>query len=394
LKFRVSEGPIAKGSEPFLAAALFPAMKIGQPLQVSGTISPKLLTATKTVQDTYHKWFPEFQKIQVHAEAGVSDEATRTAEVGVFFSGGVDSFYTLLKRQDEITKLILINGIMYENNSQRPKITEEIRRVAKEMGKALIVVEVNIREFSDQYTYWEDQYAGVAMASVGLLLAPQFRKIYFASSFSYEHWKPTAIHPLMEPLFSTESLTIEIDGGEAGRPEKVARIAQSELALSSLRSCSKKYSNNCGECEKCMRTMLALQAVGALERCKTFPQRIDPDAVSRIKLDELRDIYAKENLQALENSGSNPELAEALRFCINNYKNKKMAILLNEDWHGFLAADQGSQFVRSKKNMLFRSLWQMDPGWFLWEVFKERVKELDRKVLFGMLQRIAWALGK
>jgi hypothetical protein len=388
LKYKVSEGSLAKSSDAFLAAALFPAMKTGQPLHISGTVSPKLLAATQRMQDTYHKWFPEFQKIPVQAKPRFSDNVHPSAEVGLFFSGGVDSFYTLLKHKDEITKLILINGFMYENASERPKVTNEIRRVADELGKSLIVVEVNIREFSDQYTYWEDQYAGVAMASVGLLLSPQFRKLYFASSFSYEHWKPTAIHPLLEPFFSTETLTFEIDGSEADRPEKITRIAESDLALNSLRTCSKKYSYNCGRCEKCLRTMIALQAVGALERCPTFNQQLELNAVSGIKLDELRDIYEKENLQLLENSGRNPELAGALRFSIKTYENKKTAALLNEDFSGFLASDYGIKFLKGKKNMLFQSLLRENPRWLLWEVLKEKLKELDQKFLFGMLRRM------
>jgi hypothetical protein len=388
LKYKVSEGPLAKGSDPFLAAALFPAMKTGQPLHISSTVSPKLLSATQRMQDTYHKWFPDFQKIPVQAEPRLLDNEKPSADVGLFFSGGVDSFYTLLKNQDEITRLILINGFMYENASQRPKVTNEIRRVAEELGKSLIVVEVNIREFSDQYTYWEDQYAGIAMASVGLLLSPQFRKLYYASSFSYEHWKPTAIHPLLEPLFSTETLTFEIDGCEASRPEKIGRISSSDIALNSLRACSQKYSYNCGECEKCLRTMIALQAVGVLERCKSFPQKIDLEAVSNIKLDELRDIYAKENLGLLENSGNAPELAEALRFSIKNYEYKKIETLLNVNFTEFLVSEYGNKFLKGKKNMLFQSLCQENSGWLLREVFKERVKELDQKLLFGMLQRM------
>jgi hypothetical protein len=388
LKYKVSEGPLAKSSDPFLAAALFPAMKTGQPLHISGTVSPKLLAATQRMQDTYHKWFPEFQKIPLQAEPRLSDNVNPTAEVGLFFSGGVDSFYTLLKHQDEITKLILINGFMYENASQRPKVTNEIRRVAEELGKSLIVVEVNIREFSDQYTYWEDQYAGVAMASVGLLLSPQFRKFYFASSFSYEYWKPTAIHPLLEPLFSTEALKFEINGSEADRPEKIARIAKSDLALSSLRTCSKKYSYNCGQCEKCLRTMIALQAVGALERCPTFNQQLDIEAVSGINLDELRDIYEKENLKLLESSGNDLDLAEALRISIRNYEYKKIATLLNEDFSEFLASDQGTQFLKGEKNMIFQLLLQENPKWLLWEVLKEKFKELDQKVFFGMGRKI------
>ena len=58
IKYRASEGPVATGSEPFLAAALLPAMKVEQALQVPGTVSPKLHAAIDSIQDIYHAWFP------------------------------------------------------------------------------------------------------------------------------------------------------------------------------------------------------------------------------------------------------------------------------------------------------------------------------------------------
>ncbi len=389
LKYKVSEGPLAKGSEPFLAAALLPAMKMGKPLQISGTVSHKLLAATQTIQDIFHKWFPEFQNIPVQAEPGLSDEVSRTAEVGAFFSGGVDSFYTLLKHQDEITKIILINGIMFENPSLRSKLSNEIREIAKELGKSLIVVEVNMREFSDQYTDWADHYVGSALASTGLLLSPQFRKVYIPATFSYEHLHPEGSHPLLDPFWSTESLTFEHDGCEANRIEKIARISQSDLALKSLRVCDHIYSHNCGQCEKCLRTMIGLQVVGVLDRCTAFDKKLDTEAVYRMKIMHDSIVpYAEENLKTLENSGINHDLAEALRFCINNYKYKKMSTLLNENLNEFLASTQGTNFVKGKKNTIFRTLWQIDSSWLLKEIFKEKLKELDQKFLFGLLRRM------
>ena len=88
LKYKVSEGPLTRGSEPFLAATLVPAMKVGQPLQVSGMVSPKLLAATQIIQEILHKWAPEFQKIAIYANPGFSEESGHATEVGAFFLGG------------------------------------------------------------------------------------------------------------------------------------------------------------------------------------------------------------------------------------------------------------------------------------------------------------------
>jgi hypothetical protein len=393
LKYKVSEGPIATGSEPFLAAALLLAMRAGQPLQIPCTVSPKLLTATKTIQDIFNKWFPEFLKIPLLAEPGLSDEEDWTAGVGAFFSGGVDSFYTLLKHQYEITKIILVHGfdMKLEKTSLRSKVSKKIRQIAQELGKPLIEVETNVRQLSDQYTVFQNHYAGSMLASVGLLLSPQFRKIYIPATYSYEHLFPECTHPLLDPLWSTESLTFEHNGCEANRIEKIARISQSDIAMKSLRVCFNNRDNsyNCGRCEKCLSTMVALQAVGALERCITFNQKLDIEAVSHMEISNYRLLlFVEENLKAIENNGTDPELAEALHHCINNYKYDQLSTQLNENLNEFLTSNQGPKFVSVKKNTILKSLWQVDSGWLLREVFKEKLKELDQKLLFGMLRRL------
>jgi hypothetical protein len=390
LKFKVSEGPLAKGCDPFLAAMLFPAMKIGQPLQVSGTVSPKLLLGIETIQVMFHKWFPEFHKIDVKAAPGLSNDMSQASEVGVFFSGGVDSFYTLLKHQDEITKIIFVHGIDIDlkNVSLRSKVSKEIRRIAQEFEKPLVEVETNLRDLAAQYGY-----QGSFLASIGLALSLKFRKIYIASHEPYDHLNPDSSHPLLDPLWGTESLTFEHDGCEASRLERVAKIAQSDIALRSLRVClvNPEDPYNCGSCEKCLRTMLALQAVGALERCTTFKKKLDAEAVSRIEfsIPERQLPYAEENLMALEKNGNNPDLVEALRLSIKRYHHEEIARFLYENVNNeFFESAQGINFLSGKKNMILKSLWQINSKWLLREVLKEKLKNLDKRFLFGILQKL------
>jgi hypothetical protein len=387
LKFKASECPIAENSDSFLAAALFPAMKIGQPLHIAGTVSPKLLAATETIQNIWHRWFPEYSKIPLQAEPDLSNDVSRDAGVGAFFSGGVDSFYTLLKHKDEITKIILMHGfdIALEKTSLRERISKEIGRIAQKLDKPLIEVETNVFEFAQHFGYNRNLLPGI-----GLLLSPQFRKVFIASNVPYNDTFPDSVHPLIDPLWSTEVLTFEHDGCEASRIEKIARISESDIALRSLRVCFENRDDayNCGHCEKCLRTMIALEAIGAYERCTTFSQKPDKEAVSHMKLREQLLPFAEENLRALEKSGNNPELAKALLFSIKAYKHRKMLNLLNENLEEFLASDERNSLVKGKRNMIFRSLWQNEREWLLREVFKEKVKSLDQKLLFGMVRRL------
>jgi hypothetical protein len=387
LTFRSSEGPLARGSDPFLAATLFPAMRIGQPLHISGTVSPKLLVTTHTIQDIFHRWFPEYGKIPVHAEPGLSDEVSGVTEVGAFFSGGVNSFYTLLKHQGEITKIIFVHGLDIELNnvSLRSMVSKEIRRIAEELGKQLIEVETNVHEFAHQY-----HYNGSLLPSIGLILSAQFEKIYIPSNISYDHAFPDSSHPLLDPLWSTESLTFGHDGCEANRNEKFGRISQSAIALRSLRVCLQNPddSYNCCQCEKCVRTMIGLEAIGALDRCPTFNQKLDIEAVSRMNLRDPLLPFAEENLKTLETRGNNADLVEALRFCIRNFRYKKMANLLHSNFGEFLASEHGTKFLEGKRNTVFRALWRNEREWMSREALKEIIKKLDQRFLFGLFRRL------
>ena len=60
-------------------------------------------------------------------------------------------------------------------------------------------------------------------------------------------------HPLLDPLWSTETLAFVHDGCEANRMEKVRRIAESPLLLEGLRVCVDDRGPdvyNCGSCWK------------------------------------------------------------------------------------------------------------------------------------------------
>ena len=82
-----------------------------------------------------------------------------------------------------------------------------------------------------------------------------------------------------------ETTTFIHDGTEATRLKKViSQIARSPLALEHLRVCfaNEKSAYNCGQCDKCLRTMINLYVAGVLEQSSTFPHHIDPDLVAAI----------------------------------------------------------------------------------------------------------------
>ncbi len=321
LQYGTAADPLNLSAEPFLATALIPSMKLGLPLRLSGPVSPRLMAATVLIQERLHGFFPELHPIEIMAETAASPMPDSDRKVACFFSGGMDSFYTVLKHREEIDALIFVHGfdIRLADQDVWNRVEPSIRAAATELGKPLIEVRTNVQAFTDPYLHWNFT-CGSAMASVALLLSPLFKKIYVPASWTYAQLFPWGTHPVLDPLWSTEALEIVHDGCEATRVDKAALIATSDTALNYLRVC---YQNrqlelgsvyNCGECEKCLRTKINLYLVGALDRCATFDHTLDFQAVSRmqIHLPEAR-AFVADNLEAAERLDADPGLIRALR---------------------------------------------------------------------------------
>ena len=314
--------------DPFVAALLQLAMARGERLRVEGSVSPRLLGSLPTIVEIYRAWRPGFSRIDV-AAAEVTAARRGGPACGLFFSAGVDSFYSLLKNDDaargeeRISHLVLVFG--FDIRLKNPTLFEQIAtravRVAERAGKQLVIVETNVRSLSDPIASW-DLYHGGPMAGVGLALGGLMHRVVIASSYAYQELHPWGSHPLLDPLWSDEGVELVHDGCETTRLQKVRRIATSELALASLRVCwtNEDTQYNCGRCEKCLRTMIALRIAGGLDRCSTFAQPLTADAIRRITTigSEYSAIFLRELLAALETSPRDAHLAAAVRSVIRS----------------------------------------------------------------------------
>jgi len=310
-----------------LPLALLPAMAQGYNLNANGNVSRRLYDASRQIQDIYRAWNPSLQSVWFEGAIPVEMPPQGGRRVATFFSGGVDSFYTLLTHQDEITDLVFVHGfdISLDNGPLRQSSSASLQTVAQEFGKNLIEIETNLRDFLDPLVKWAIAH-GSALATIGHLMAGSFGKIHIPATHTYSDLFPWGSHPLLDPLWSTETLEFVHTGCEATRVEKISRVAESDLALRSLRVCMKNPHDiyNCGRCEKCLRTMISLHAIGALERCTTFKEDIDLAIVSRLVIDDDNArAFVMENLKALESRPEDRELRSALETALNQSAMKK-----------------------------------------------------------------------
>ncbi len=107
-------------------------------------------------------------------------------------------------------------------------------------------------------------YHGSALAAVGLLLAPHFSRVLIPATDTYADLVPLGSHPLIDPLWSTERVEIVHDGADATRIDKLHTAAGHPAGRLHLQVCWQHLNGeyNCGICEKCVRTGVAVRLAG------------------------------------------------------------------------------------------------------------------------------------
>lgn len=317
--FAASGAPIALNGEAEASVGALLAMKLGTSMVLDRPVSSTYCKGLQLIGAIFHQWFGFAPTPGLSAPLPMHANAQPGTRVGSFFSGGADSFFTLLQHEEEITDLILVIGMDIPlSDCRQAAVTEAAaREVATAFGKNLVVVHTNLRAGIERASLdWGTQAHGSAMATVGHLLATEFRKIYVASSHTYQGLFPWGSHPVVDHHWSSDRLQFKHDGCEATRVQKIKLIADTPVALSALRVCwmSSGGIYNCGVCSKCVRTMISLEAVGALKRATSFPTKLSPRVVARLKLHKPNDmLFAAENIAALQESGASPEILKALQ---------------------------------------------------------------------------------
>jgi hypothetical protein len=317
----LAAGLSATNGDPFLAALLLPAMRIGEPLELDLPSSSRLLQSMEQIQAIYRAWSPDLSVVGIRAPVRsepIPESPTRG--VGLFFSLGVDSFHTLVadakrhrERNGTITHLIMLKGFDRRPVDQNVwgSVVANLERVSEEFGKRPVVLESNIRRLTDRFVSWPDLAHGAALASVGLALQGPLREVQIASSNPYNRLEPWGSHPLLDPLWSTESLSVVHTGAETRRIDKTRTVVAFPIVRDTLRVCnsiggpSARSSYNCGRCYKCVRTTIDLHIVGALSACATLPPAVDLDLVR--KLPVRRSSRAESMRMRLDALGRSPE---------------------------------------------------------------------------------------
>jgi hypothetical protein len=274
-------GPVRRSYDPFLLAGFALAMESGGEIVVGGDgpVSRPLIANLDAAMGVYVQWFPGLNQVPVRAERVEESPEAGSDHVGCFFSGGVDSLYTFIENEAEITHLILCQGldIRLGEPERWQKTVDFARRFADERGKGLVLVRTDAKGAARPPGRTDNH--GAVLVSTGLGLG--FRKLLVPGSHSLLELFPWGSHVLLDPLYSN-GVSAVVHDSPMPRSSKTAVIARTGIGLDVLRVCNVLSDYNCGTCEKCMRTRTMLALVEA--NSPVLPALDDPRTLRRVKL--------------------------------------------------------------------------------------------------------------
>lgn len=257
--------------EALFCLGIYPASEIGAALRIDGGVDSALLARADQITGLYRSWWPGCRRVDVHAEAAPAQPEPDAANTALFFSGGVDSCFSLASAEPRLTALVTLLGVdvSLSDGAGTDRLEAMAHEVARDKGLEPIVIETDVRRGFHPFASWIEHH-GSALASIGHLLSEHIGQVLIASSGDDAAWDvPWGSHPGLDPMFSSGRLSVE-HHGLALRFDKIARIADDTALMRHLRVCN-ITSHNCGVCDKCTFAMRSLDILDAQDQAVTFP---------------------------------------------------------------------------------------------------------------------------
>lgn len=286
---------------PWLVALLPLAATLGEDLHIPLPVDPRLLDGASDILRIWKAWESGTSIIEIHADGGTKVIEERPDQSAVFFSMGIDSFYTVYKIP-RVKHHILIHGfdLSVDKKEEFDIHHSRIAAVSDQMGHNLITVATNLRKTRWKKTRWESVSNGSSLAAFSLFLEKHFHEVFIASShYDYAHLFAFGSHPLTDVLYSTTRTSLIHNGDGVSRMDKTRFLANFDLALNNLHVCIRgkdghgQDETNCSHCEKCYRTMIALDLLGVLDKCKLFD-------LDRYNYEEVHTIFLNSPTKRIE----------------------------------------------------------------------------------------------
>lgn len=269
-------------SDAFVVGLLYFSMVHGFNIICEAPLSERLYyQLTNTYIPNMSRQDPElFKEITITAQLD-SKPIMNIGGVGASVSGGVDSFYTILRNYNKKTKEYNITHLLltdcfniYHEEAETRKRFEDMcvsaKKISDELGLDFISIYTNENIF--WYPHFVDLYC-MRYCSLPYALQKLFAVYNYSTSYQYKdftfkaenrdasHYDFFTVH-----LISNENITFYSSGGEASRADKAEYIANNKVVQKYLQVCNLHHTVNCCVCDKCIRTQLDLYACKKIQK--------------------------------------------------------------------------------------------------------------------------------
>lgn len=271
-------------SDAFLVSLLQYAMANNYDITWETPVTERLLYQFRTifVPVISNKFKNRFSNIKLNGPTTSKEISKEEWAVGTGVSGGVDSFYSIIKhlripeKSQKLTHLLYVSISNHSNKEEKLREDFEENKknmliIAKELNLPLITLYSNESEF-----FFKDIINWGALRFVGMVYSLQrlFSIYYFSSGYPYvditfgdgsENFDSLHFDLFTLMTVSIKSLNFVSSGGEATRSEKVRYIEDADVVKKNLFVCNYRSDYNCSSCDKCMRTAMQLYGDGKLQ---------------------------------------------------------------------------------------------------------------------------------
>ncbi len=263
--------------EAFAAGLVIPALHAGATIRVEGDLDERWVDHIRQLADLYAGWWGLRAFLPLDPAGLVRRPPVRSDARAQCFTGGVDSFYTLLKEPGHRTTHLFF-AESYEkalvSDAHWAAVRELLGEVADEFGVGLLSLRSNLRSFPQlDGLQFGTHTQGGALAAGGLLYSSAIDVLTIPSSYAYVYDTPWGTHWDLDPLWSLPGRIEFVHGDAPVRSAKVAAIIGEPAVQAHLRVCwmpEAPPGGNCAQCEKCVRTMMSLANSGDLARFARF----------------------------------------------------------------------------------------------------------------------------
>ena len=342
----------------FLIGSAIPAMHYGERrVFIDAEICPELHNGLRTALAWLGHWFYGGKQcsLGIEAKKRSSLSSPRTPErAGFFFSGGIDSFGTLISNHQTfparhpwyIKDGFLIFGLEQDDAERFKYVRAALSNISRENDITLLPVYTNVylpyreEDRSNHFAFWDHEFQAAALSSVAHAFSRRVTVVSIPASdaiptdvfLKRKQINPSGTHPVLDYNYSSCEVRIRHDGVTLSRFEKTQLVADQHHLLTHLRVCNqyKRYQSNrlnCGMCEKCFRTMLTLRVIGVLDRTDAFPRVDLYETLKRQK--NLNPYFYLELLGPLEKIGLH-KMVKEIKKKISLYRRQKRADKVKE----------------------------------------------------------------